>query len=124
MSDAIFDWGDVDKSGKIEISELWRLMSKTEGMSDAQARALMTEELFYEVIMPLLGGGTAMDKDQFYRAYTEFGAGTLAEHYAAIRRKAEPISPGKKHLDWDSKAMRKAPAVGGLLYEQAKYSPS
>jgi hypothetical protein len=121
MSDAIFDWGDVDKSGKIEIAELWRLISTTEGMSDAQARAGMTEELFYEVIMPALGGGTAMDRDQLYRAYTVFGAGNLAEDYAAIRRKAEPISPGKKHLAFDSRAMRKAPAVGGLLYEQAKF---
>ena len=86
MSDAIFDWADADKSGKIEISELWRLTSKTEGMSDAQARAGMTEELFYEVIMPFLGGGTAMDKDQFYEAYTVLEAGNIAEDYAAIRR--------------------------------------
>jgi hypothetical protein len=31
-----------------------------------------------------------------------------------------PMSPGKKLLAWDSSALRKAPAVGGLLYEQKK----
>jgi hypothetical protein len=31
-----------------------------------------------------------------------------------------PLSPGKKLLTWDETAMRKAAAVGGLLYEQKK----
>jgi hypothetical protein len=31
-----------------------------------------------------------------------------------------PLSPGTKLLAWDSTAIRKAPAVGGLLYEQEK----
>jgi hypothetical protein len=31
-----------------------------------------------------------------------------------------PLSPGKKLLDWDATALRKAPTVGGLLYEQSK----
>ena len=82
--DAIFDCVDVDKSGKLEISEVWCMMSTTTGMSDAQARSGMTEDVFNEQMMPALGGGTGMDKDQLYKAYTELGAGNIAEDYAAL----------------------------------------
>ena len=38
-----------------------------------------------------------------------------------LSTKIPSMSHEKKHLDWDSTAIRKAPAVGGLLYEQAKF---
>lgn len=31
----------------------------------------------------MLGGGTSMDKDQFYRSYTECGAGDINNDYSA-----------------------------------------
>merc|ERR1712185_109218 len=85
--DAIFKWADNvvgDESGKIELAEFWKLMMATNGMSDAEARQGLTEETFTENMMPAMGGGTGMDMDQLYRAYTEFGAGNIDEDFAAV----------------------------------------
>ena len=69
---------------KASMQDLKSIESTTTGMSDAQARSGMTEDVFNEQMMPALGGGTGMDKDQLYKAYTELGAGNIAEDYAAL----------------------------------------
>lgn len=70
-TDAIFDSFDVDKSGKIEISEMWRAMTLSHyGVTTEEAVEMIPLEAFMEQMMPMLGGGTAVDKDQFYKTYT------------------------------------------------------
>ena len=54
--DAIFDWADKDRSGKVEIAEVWRLITSTTGMNECEARAALTEEAFTLQMMPMLGG--------------------------------------------------------------------
>merc|ERR1711865_553070 len=82
-TDWIFDFFDVNKNGSLEIEEVWNLMQATTSMNESQARQALTKEMYTEMMMPMLGGGTSMDKDQFYRSYTECGAGDINDDYTA-----------------------------------------
>ena len=82
-TDAIFDLFDTNNNGSLEIEEVWNLMAATTSMNESQARQVLTKEAYTQGLMAMLGGGTSMDKDQFYRSYTECGAGDINDDYSA-----------------------------------------
>merc|ERR1719491_1681480 len=80
---AIFDFFDTNGNGTLEIEEVWKLMTATSGMNDCEVRGVISLETYTEQMMPMLGGGTGMNKDQFYMKYCDF-AGDIDKDYAAM----------------------------------------
>ena len=81
--DVIFEMCDVDKNGSLDIEEFWTYISCTRRMGESEARQRITKERYTEQILPSLGGGTSMDKDQLYQSYIMHQGFSIDEDYSA-----------------------------------------
>lgn len=68
--DELFDYFDKNKNGELELEEVRKKLSMVDNMSEQQAVEALSPEAFEHQLLPALGGGTTMNREQLQMVYS------------------------------------------------------
>ena len=83
--DELFDYFDKNKNGELELEEVHKMLSMVDNVSEQQAVEALSPEAFEQQLLPALGGGTTMNREQLQMVYSGETSELDANHAAMLR---------------------------------------